>query len=200
MAANQPGGLFLLCCGVVASVAGLALVTNVRGFADSLARARVARITGIPFVIVGPGMIVIGIISISHGGIAMPGASALPSPFRYLFIAVAVAVVGLLWLPQRGFFRQAARPGGWRLAIALLASLGTLVFGVGIAFGQVTIAIAAWAIGGLPSLALWMEGRPSPPGSGDVCWPGSAAVVEGHVVAVGVGEGESAAERPVGGR
>ena len=30
--------------------------------------------------------------------------------------------------------------------------------------------------------------------------PGSAAVVEGHLVAVGVGERESAAERPVGGR
>jgi hypothetical protein len=29
---------------------------------------------------------------------------------------------------------------------------------------------------------------------------GSAAVVEGHLVAVGVGERESAAERPVGGR
>jgi hypothetical protein len=30
--------------------------------------------------------------------------------------------------------------------------------------------------------------------------PGSAAVVEGHLVAVGVGERESAAERPVDGR
>ena len=30
--------------------------------------------------------------------------------------------------------------------------------------------------------------------------PGSAAVVEGHLVAVGVGEREGAAERPVGGR
>ena len=30
--------------------------------------------------------------------------------------------------------------------------------------------------------------------------PGSAAIVEGHLVAVGVGEGEGAAERPVDGR
>jgi len=30
--------------------------------------------------------------------------------------------------------------------------------------------------------------------------PGSGAVVEGHLVAVGVGEREGAAERPVGGR
>jgi hypothetical protein len=30
--------------------------------------------------------------------------------------------------------------------------------------------------------------------------PGSAAVMEGHLVAVGVGERESAAERPVDGR
>jgi hypothetical protein len=62
-------------------------------------RSRVVRITGIPFVIVGPVMIVIGIISISHGRITVSGVSALPSPFRYLFIAVTLTRAA--WCFQR---------------------------------------------------------------------------------------------------
>ena len=58
-------------------------------------------------------------------------------------------------------FRPAARRGGWRLAAAVLSSLGGLIFGIGMAMGQLTIAIAALVIGGLPSLILMMEDKPA---------------------------------------
>ena len=45
------------------------------------------------------------------------------------------------------------------------------------------------------------QGKPArAPAAPETGTPGSAAVVEGHLVAVGVGEREGAAERPVGGR
>jgi hypothetical protein len=66
-------------------------------------------------------------------------------------------------------YRPASRRSGWRLAIALLSSLAALVFGVGIAMGQFTIGIIAWAVGGLPSLVLLMEGKPTRSGpDGDI--------------------------------
>jgi hypothetical protein len=172
-------------------VIGLALVTNVRGLADNLARrdrltleqrmkralspgyqprspearARNLRIVGILFAVAGPIAIVGGAISISHGHGGTSGMPALPTPFRYLFIAVTVVAIGQWWLPQRGMFRQAARRGGWRLAIALIGSLGALIFGVLTSLGEWTIGIAAWLIGGLLSLTLWMDGMPRPPQS-----------------------------------
>src|SRR6266581_4063970 len=51
--------------------------------------------------------------------------------------------------------------------------------------------------GGWPAAVRSPLRGPAAPKTGT---PGSAAVVEGHLIAVGVGERESAAERPVGGR
>jgi hypothetical protein len=49
--------------------------------------------------------------------------------------------------------------------------------------------------------AAWVRGHSlRAPAARKTGTPGSAAVVEGHLIAVGVGERESAAERPVGGR
>lgn len=180
----------MLAWGLLASAFGLLIVTNFRGFADNFARradessaglrklslwksqqsrdpaeqVKLARLLAIPFAIIGPIVTVAGIISISHGGIGGSGSDALPGPFRYLFIAFAAAAVGWPWLSRRGLFRPAARRGGWRLAVALLSSLGGLIFGVGIAMGQMTIAIAAWVIGGLPALILVMEHKQGGPG------------------------------------
>ena len=179
--------------GLFASAFGLAMVTNFRGFAETFARraaassaglrkrppwmsrqppderdqVRLVRLIAIPFAIVGPVLLVAGIISISQGRIASTGASALPSPFRYLFIAFAVIAVGQSWLSRRGIYRPAARRGGWRLAIAVLSSLGALIFGVSIALGQLTIGFAALLIGGLPSILLLMDDKPTGPGPGD---------------------------------
>jgi hypothetical protein len=41
----------------------------------------------------------------------------LTGPFRYIFIAWMVLVVGCQWWLPRGPFRAAAQRGGWRLAI-----------------------------------------------------------------------------------
>src|SRR5260370_27908995 len=151
----------MLAWALFASAAGLLIVTNFRGFADNFARraqdssaglrklssrkwqrppdpaeeVKLARLLAIPFAIIGPIVTVAGIISISHGAIGGSGPGALPDPFRYLFIAFAVAAVGWSWLSRRGLFRPAARRGGWRLAVAVLSSLGGLVFGIGIAMG-----------------------------------------------------------------
>ena len=73
------------------------------------------------------------------------------SPFRYALIAVAVFIVGWFWLSRQGPFRAAAQRGGWRLAIAMLSSLSMLVFGIGIAMGQLEIGIAAVIVGAPPT-------------------------------------------------
>jgi hypothetical protein len=102
---------------------------------DQAGQTRLLRFIGILFVIVGPIGIVAGTISISQGRIASHGLSALPVSFRYLFIAFAAAAVGRSLLSRHGLFRPAVRRGGWRLALALLSSLGGLIFVLSIAMG-----------------------------------------------------------------
>ena len=126
------------------------------------------RLIAIPFAIIGPIVTVVGLISIGQGRIGDSALGALPSPFRYVFIAFAVAAAGWPWVSRRGLFRQGARRGGWRLAVALLSSLGVLIFGIGTAMGQLGIAIAAWVIGGLPYMVLMMDDKPAGPGPGNV--------------------------------
>jgi hypothetical protein len=181
----------MLAWGLFASAFGLLIVTNFRGFADNFARraeaspaglrklppwkwqrspdpaeqAKLVRLIAIPFAIIGPIVTVAGLIAISQGRTGDSGPGPLPGPLRYLFIAFAAVAVGWSWLSRRGLFRPAARRGGWRLAAALLSSLGGLVFGIGITVGQMTIAIVAWVIGGLPSLLLVMEDKPAGPGN-----------------------------------
>jgi hypothetical protein len=72
------------------------------------------------------------------------------------------------WLSRRGLFRPIARRGGWRLAVALVSSLGALIFGIGIAMGQMTIAIVAVMIGGSCCLILLIEDKPARHGPSDV--------------------------------
>jgi hypothetical protein len=191
---SQPPGLLLIAWGLGASALGLLIVTNFRGFADKFARraeassgglrrrppwntrrppdlaqrTRQVRLTAIPFAIIGPIVTVVGIISVSHRGITGSGPGALPGPFRVLFIAFAVATVAWSWLSRRGLFRPIARRGGWRLALALVSSLGGLMFGIGIAMGQMTIALVAVIIGGLCSLILVIEDKPAGHGPSDV--------------------------------
>jgi hypothetical protein len=189
--ANQSPGLFMLAWGLFASAFGLALVTNFRGFAGNFARraraseaglepvvrklppwrwmtppdpgetVKMVRLIAIPFAITGPIITVAGIISVTHGGIAGSGPGALPGPFRFLLIGFAGAAVGWSWLSRRGMFRPVVRRGGWRLASALISSAGGLLFGIGIATGQMTIAIAAWVIGGLSTVVLMVEDKPA---------------------------------------
>jgi hypothetical protein len=90
----------------------------------------------------------------------------LASPFRYVFIAWMVMIVGWHWRWRRGPFRAAAQRGGWRLAIAVLSSLCMLVFGIGIAMGQLVIGIAALIVGGPPTWFLFIRffrDGPQPP-------------------------------------
>jgi hypothetical protein len=189
--ASQSPGLFLLAWGVLASVFGIAAVTNFRGFADNAAnraaaraaarrrppppwkwpqsqnpaeRTKQMRILGIPFAIIGPIVTIVGLVSFSQGRTGGSGPPALPGPARYLVIAFGVAAIGWSWLSPRGVYRPAAGRGGWRLAAAAVSSLCALVFIIGFALGQLTMAIAGWIVGGLTTAVLMMDGKPPGPG------------------------------------
>jgi hypothetical protein len=181
--------------GLGASVYGLLGATNFRGFADKYARraevssatrrrrppwtgqlplddpaerTRRVRRMAIPFAIGGPVVTVIGLISISRGEVAGPEPFGLPSPFRYLLIGFIAAGAVWSWRSRRGLFHAAAWHHGWRLAVALLSSLGLLAAGIGFAVGYMTLAIAGMVFGALAYLILVMEGKPDGPGRGNL--------------------------------
>jgi len=135
---------------------------------DPASGTRRVRLIAIPFAIIGPIVTVVGLVSISHHGMGGSGPGGGLGPFGYLFIGFAVVTVGWQWRSPRGLFRPAGRRGGWRLALAVVASAGTLVFGVGLAQGQLTIAIAALAFVGVPSVLLMLGDTPHEPGPGDL--------------------------------
>jgi hypothetical protein len=191
---SQAGGLFLLAWGLTASVAGLAGITNFRGFTDNFARraavssaglrklppwkyqqpsdqarqTKVMRLTAVPFAIIGPIVTVTGIIAIIQGHAASRGFPALPGSLSYLFTAFTAAAVGWSWLSRRGYYRPAVQRGGWRLATAILSSLGALIFGVSFATGQLTTGFVAWGIGGLSAMILMIGDKTTGTGSGSV--------------------------------
>ena len=191
---SPPPGLFLLAWGLGASALGLLIVTNFRGFADNFARraanssagwqrrpprrsqwpsdpaarTKRMRLIAIPFAIIGPIVTVVGLVSISRHGLVGSGPGALHGPFRYLWLAFAVVIFGQSWLSRNGLYRPAARRGGWHLAAAVVSSLGGLVFGLGIAIGQLAIAIAGLAVAGLLCLFLVMDDKPTASGPGGV--------------------------------
>ena len=136
--------------------------------ADPPEPTRRVRLIGIPFAVIGPIVTVIAIVSISHEGLGPLGPGGGFGPFGYLFIAFAVVAVGWHWRSPRGLFRPAGRRGGWRLALAVVASLGMLTFGVGVAVGQLTLAIAALAPVMVASVLLLMGDKPAGPGSGNL--------------------------------
>jgi hypothetical protein len=190
---GSPGPLFMLVWGLSASVYGLLTVTNFHGFADRTARRwppssarrrrpspwqslrtvddpveqtrRIRRIA-IPFAVAGPVVAVIGLISISRGGIADSGPDGLPGPYRFLLIGLVMAALLRSWRSRCGLFRHPAWHRGWRLAVALLSSLGLLVFGIGFAVGQMTAAVVGMVIAGSAYLILAMNDKPPGPGPG----------------------------------
>ena len=178
---NQPGGLFMLAWGVMASLGGLMAVTNFRGFADKQARISQMRnsrwslfpprdpdasfrrnrvlvtLVGGVFVVVGPIMTVAGIVTSIHGHFSIPETAAAPAPFRYFFIAVGAFVIAFAWTPHRGGYAlTVARQSRWRCAAAIIATAGAAGFVVGVAYGRMTIGIAAWLASGLLALALFV--------------------------------------------
>jgi hypothetical protein len=69
------------------------------------------------------------------------------SPFRYVLVVIVVLVIGQFWLVRPAPFRVAAQRGAGWLALAVLASLSMLAFGIGLATGKLVIAVAALVVG-----------------------------------------------------
>jgi hypothetical protein len=106
-----------------------------------------------------PAHAVINVHAMSHAA-ALASAAArydLAGPFRYVFIAFTMMIVGWYWLSRDSPFRIAAQSGGWRFAIAVVASAGMLTFGISVALGQLAIGITALIVTGLPAMFLVAE-------------------------------------------
>jgi hypothetical protein len=76
-----------------------------------------------------------------------------------------VAGTAWCWLSRNGLFRAAIRRRGPNMLNALVASAGTMLFGLGLTVGQLTICLGGWAIGGLAAIAMMLDDKPSGPGS-----------------------------------
>lgn len=193
-------GFFLLAWGLLASPIGWAFATDYHGVVEKFTqrsyastawlrrippwrwlpdydeqdladRAKVTRLLGIPFAVIGPIVTVGGVVEILRGHIAVPRGPALPLPVALAFIGVAVVAVVGYWRP-RGFFRLAARQGGWPRAAAVITSVGAVSFGVFNALGYLTLGIAGWLVGGLAGFSLLLSGAsaadgPRPTGGHD---------------------------------
>lgn len=186
--AQQPGaGVFLLAWGLFASVIGLGLVTDFRGFASGFTRSayassawlrrvppwkwmhgkseeaeladrrRRARLLGIPFAVLGPIVTVAGVAQLVRGHMGVLRGPALPLPIALVFIGFTLVVIARNWRPG-GIFWLSARWGGWRRGAAIAASLGAVSFSVFTALGFTTLGIAGWAVGGLCSIPLAVAG------------------------------------------
>lgn len=191
---SQPGGLFLLAWGLIATASGLATVTNFRGFADAAAASaarsspvrkprwqwnpsqlmtpdhpaqpnvRLMRLVGGVFAVVGPIVIVVGIVSSLHGHFTIPETPALPVPFRYVWLAFGAASIAFAWVPRifawrpriGGYALSAARRNQWQRAASILATIGGAAFAVCTAYGLLTIGIAAWLVSALIGLVLFL--------------------------------------------
>ena len=114
------------------------------------------RLIAVPFAIVGPIVTIVGLIQILSGHVSVPRGPRLPLPMALAFVAVAAVAVGQQWR-RNGFFLVAARKGGWMRAAAIIASVGAFSFGVFTSFGQTTIGIVGWLVGGLASVPLLMS-------------------------------------------
>lgn len=188
---GQPApGLFLLAWGLFASVIGLGLVTDFRGFANAFARSarasssrvrrvppwkwmrresadegsagrvKLVRVIAIPFAILGPIMTVAGVVQILRGHVAVPRGPVLPLPLALAYIGFSLFGLFQYWR-RGGHFRLAARQGGWMRGAAIVASVGMVSFGVFVSFGQTTLGIAGWLIGGLSGVSLMMPRKPT---------------------------------------
>lgn len=167
--------------GLFATVVGLGAVTNYRGFAEKFAqqayasrrglsrwqrngqlspdmagRTKMLRLIAVPFAIVGPIVTIVGLIQVLHGHVSVPRGPRLPLPMALAFVAVAAVAVGQQWR-RNGFFLVGARQGGWMRAAAIIASIGAFSFGVFTSFGQTTIGIVGWLVGGLASVPLLLS-------------------------------------------
>lgn len=77
-------------------------------------------------------------------------------------------------MATRRVSRAAARQGGWLRGAAIVASVGMVSFGVFVSFGQTTLGIAGWLVGGLSGVLLMMARKPTAAASPSRSSPGSS--------------------------
>jgi hypothetical protein len=127
------------------------------------------RLIGGLFAFVGLTAIAAGIISIvhGHGHFAIPQTPAMPVPARYLWLAFGAASIAHAWIPRiiawrprmGGYALSAARRNRWQRAASVLATIGSAVCVVCVAYGRLTIGFAAWLVSGLIGLVLFLVQR-----------------------------------------
>jgi hypothetical protein len=189
-AGQSAPGFFLLAWGLFAAVLGLGMVTDFRGFANAFVRSahassswlrrvppwkwmprepvaedlagrvKRARLIAIPFAVLGPIVTVAGVVQILRGHAGMSRGPALPLPLALGYIGISLFGMAQYWR-RAGFFRLAARQGGWMRGAAIVATVGMVSFGGFASLGQTTLGIAGWLVGGLASISLMMS-RKSP--------------------------------------
>jgi hypothetical protein len=126
-----------------------------------------ARLMGGVVAFIGLNAIAAGIISIVHGHATIPQTSAIPVSARYVLLAFGAASIAHAWIPRifawrprmGGYALSAARRNRWQRAASVLATIGSAVFVVCVAYGYLTIGTAAWLVSGLIGLVLFLVQR-----------------------------------------
>lgn len=96
-------------------------------------------------------MIVAGLVQILHGHVGMSRGPAVPLPLTLMYTGMSLLAMFQYWR-RGGYFRFAARQGGWRLGAAILGSLGAASFAVFMSLGQTTLGVAGWLVCGLSNI------------------------------------------------
>ncbi|MGH6654721.1 MAG: hypothetical protein ACRDVE_05900 [Actinocrinis sp.] len=115
-----------------------------------------ARFIAVPFAILGPIVLVFGVVEIARGHNSMPRTQAMPLPIALFFAVAVVFTMSQLWW-RRGFLRVLARRGGWRRGAAVVVSAGVLAFAGFMVAGETMPAIVGWLASAIAVMVLMMD-------------------------------------------
>ncbi|MGW0392337.1 hypothetical protein ACWDYJ_15885 [Streptomyces sp. NPDC003042] len=181
---SNAGALFEVVWGLVVTGFGWITALNVRGAAERFLRmseasvasamwrrspvggwsvgVRGMRALGFLFAVVGPVVLVRGLIRLSDRGLAWDASlPPLPAPFLIVFAVITALTAWRFWRPS-GMARRAWAEGGriGRVAAAVLTAM-LAAFCLALWSGSLTALLLAWLVGALAALTLLLAG-PAP--------------------------------------